>query len=83
MTGPGVLELQPRFLVTAYLDGDDDAQIQTENFADALEQALAQIKGDGLVIGYAVAQETDQRPAQTPPWPGAGIDENDYSPETP
>lgn len=47
-------ELQPSFDVQVDLDGDDDAQIQTENARYNLDLALAKMKDDGLIRDYTL-----------------------------
>jgi hypothetical protein len=43
------------FTVRVDFDPDDDDQIQTANFADALELHVAGLMGEGYCVGYTIA----------------------------
>jgi hypothetical protein len=42
-------ELEPSFWIKVFLDGDDDAAIQTENVRDTLVETVEKMKEDGLI----------------------------------
>ena len=45
---------EPVFQVKAFLDGDDDIDIQTRNFADALHIHVAGLMAEGYSVGYEI-----------------------------
>ncbi len=50
-------ELQPVFTVTVWLDGDDDAAKQAENFRAVLNERLREWKiEDRLIIDYSLTR---------------------------
>jgi hypothetical protein len=51
------LELQPRFELVAFLDGDDWPPTMTGNLEYALTDALEEIKRQGLMIDYTLTRD--------------------------
>ncbi len=50
-------ELEPRFLVTVRLDGDDSAPVATQSVQDALEGFLAALQESRLIRAYTLVQQ--------------------------
>jgi hypothetical protein len=57
--------------------------VHRSNLRHPLRRGLRMSAQETASFREAAASMLEHRPPQTPPWPGAGIDENDYSPETP
>ncbi len=51
-------ELQPVFTVKVWLDGDDDAEAQTDNFDNQLRTALAWMVERRYILNYQVKEES-------------------------
>ena len=47
-------ELQPSFIVTVTLDGDDYPPTVLDNTRAALDAALEGMRRDGLIVGYTL-----------------------------
>lgn len=52
------LELQPTFPIQVFLDGDDDAQSQTDDMRAALDRVMKKLKNQGYCIGYEIHPAT-------------------------
>jgi hypothetical protein len=49
-------ELNPSFIVTPTFDGDDDAELQEQNFLAELYTALAALQRDGYCVWFKVTR---------------------------
>lgn len=60
------------------------SDVPQDCFAELDERSEAEREVERHAAGVRFWGPDNQTPAEaTPPWPGAGLDENDYSPETP